>query len=79
MNSHIYIDIASYLWSNEISHLYSFSKSNPDLHDLYIYLSARIVSRSIKYLVQDRYEKKWLSQFGDEYYGYYEYDYRDRF
>ncbi len=79
MNSDIYINIASYLWNDEISHLYSFSKSNPDLHNFYIYLSARIVTRTIIYFIGNRRQEKWLSLFGDEYYGYYEYDYRDRF
>lgn len=57
MNSEIYVQIGEYLWNDEISSLFAFCKDNPDLVDLKTYLAARIVTRSITYLWQIRYQQ----------------------
>lgn len=47
MNSEIYIEIAKYLWNDEIVYLFIFSKDNPNLIDFRQYLALRIMTRTI--------------------------------
>ena len=85
MNSEIYVLIAEYLWSDEISSLFALCKDDSDIIDFKTYLAARIITRSISYYWQYKYEDRlyklnYQYDSEDDYYWnrWDKMDYRDR-
>lgn len=76
MNSEIYVEIGEYLWNDEISSLFAFCKDEPDLIHFKTYLAVRIITRSISYMCQIRYQE-WQARFNPFYYSYNPDDYYD--
>ncbi len=73
MNSEIYVLIAEYLWNDEISSLFALCKDDSDIIDFKTYLAARIITRSISYYWQYKYEDRlyklnYPSDSEDDYY-----------